>query len=210
MRRSRRLPRQTQSGLTRFLGHAFEHLILVWYGRLVNGANNREAARGSVRAVEEMTTGEGRPKSRAGRSNLGDLLIAASLRDYNHPVGLLRVATIREDGEARTSRGIVMQRPGTECPTSTDPGENAVALLSEPVRAWFESAFPEGPTPAQTLAWPPIAAGEHILSGLADRDGQDSGRVPGDSRPALSGEGGRDADSRAPVCLRLAPPKPQL
>ena len=39
----------------------------------------------------------------------------------------------------------------------------AVALLSEPVRAWFESAFPEGPTPGQELAWPAIAAGEHVL-----------------------------------------------
>ncbi len=36
-------------------------------------------------------------------------------------------------------------------------------LLSEPVRAWFESAFPEGPTPGQELAWPPIAAGENVL-----------------------------------------------
>ncbi len=36
-------------------------------------------------------------------------------------------------------------------------------LLSEPVRAWFGSAFPEGPTPGQELAWPPIAAGENVL-----------------------------------------------
>ncbi|MHB1556328.1 MAG: DEAD/DEAH box helicase [Isosphaeraceae bacterium] len=36
-------------------------------------------------------------------------------------------------------------------------------LLSEPVRAWFESVFPEGPTPGQELAWPPIAAGENLL-----------------------------------------------
>ena len=39
----------------------------------------------------------------------------------------------------------------------------ALALLCGPVRAWFESAFPEGPTPAQELAWPSIAAGEHVL-----------------------------------------------
>ncbi len=36
-------------------------------------------------------------------------------------------------------------------------------LLSEPVRAWFESAFPEGPTPGQELAWPLISAGENVL-----------------------------------------------
>jgi ATP-dependent helicase Lhr and Lhr-like helicase len=39
----------------------------------------------------------------------------------------------------------------------------ALALLSEPVRAWFAETFPAGPTPAQELAWPPIAADEHVL-----------------------------------------------
>ncbi len=39
----------------------------------------------------------------------------------------------------------------------------ALALFTTPVRAWFQAAFPEGPTPAQELAWPPIAAGEHVL-----------------------------------------------
>ena len=39
----------------------------------------------------------------------------------------------------------------------------ALALLCGPVRAWFSAAFPEGPTPAQVLAWPFIAAGEHVL-----------------------------------------------
>ncbi|MEZ5382144.1 MAG: DEAD/DEAH box helicase [Microthrixaceae bacterium] len=38
----------------------------------------------------------------------------------------------------------------------------AEAPFSQPVRAWFEAAFPE-PTPAQAQAWPPIAAGEHTL-----------------------------------------------
>src|SRR5947209_8646412 len=35
--------------------------------------------------------------------------------------------------------------------------------LAGPVRDWFAAAFPGGPTPAQRLAWPPIAAGEHLL-----------------------------------------------
>jgi ATP-dependent Lhr-like helicase len=39
----------------------------------------------------------------------------------------------------------------------------AIAALSEPVRAWFTRAFPGGPTPAQELAWPAIAAGGHTL-----------------------------------------------
>ena len=40
---------------------------------------------------------------------------------------------------------------------------DALGSLSGPVRDWFAGAFPEGPTPAQRLAWPPIAAGEHML-----------------------------------------------
>ena len=41
--------------------------------------------------------------------------------------------------------------------------QDALALLSRPVRDWFAGAYPEGPTPAQRLAWPLIAAGEHLL-----------------------------------------------
>jgi ATP-dependent Lhr-like helicase len=36
-------------------------------------------------------------------------------------------------------------------------------LLSEPVRNWFQWTFPEGPTNAQRLALPSIAAGNHTL-----------------------------------------------
>ena len=36
-------------------------------------------------------------------------------------------------------------------------------MLWGPVRAWFAQSFPEGPTPAQAMAWPPIAAREHVL-----------------------------------------------
>jgi ATP-dependent helicase Lhr and Lhr-like helicase len=39
----------------------------------------------------------------------------------------------------------------------------ALGLLSEPVRRWFASEFPTGPTPAQATAWPPIFGGEHVL-----------------------------------------------
>ena len=35
--------------------------------------------------------------------------------------------------------------------------------LHPAVAAWFRERFPEGPTPAQEAAWPPIAAGEHTL-----------------------------------------------
>src|SRR6185503_13933404 len=39
---------------------------------------------------------------------------------------------------------------------------DALAGFSSHARRWFESALGE-PTPAQTLGWPPIAAGEHVL-----------------------------------------------
>jgi len=57
-----------------------------------------------------------------------------------------------------------MLHDGVGCSAGNPAGDQeAVGLLSEPVRAWFEAAFPEGPTPGQVLAWPPIAAGEHVL-----------------------------------------------
>jgi ATP-dependent helicase Lhr and Lhr-like helicase len=39
---------------------------------------------------------------------------------------------------------------------------DALASLSDATRGWFERAFGE-PTPAQELAWPAIATGEHVL-----------------------------------------------
>ncbi len=36
-------------------------------------------------------------------------------------------------------------------------------LSAGPVRDWFASAFPKGPTPAQRLAWPEVARGENVL-----------------------------------------------
>jgi ATP-dependent Lhr-like helicase len=46
---------------------------------------------------------------------------------------------------------------------TTIDSSQALALLSEPVRAWFTESFAHGPTRAQKLAWPPIAAGEHVV-----------------------------------------------
>jgi ATP-dependent Lhr-like helicase len=92
------------------------------------------------------------------------------LQSSDSTVPILRFAptrrmAAREDREVRTPRDCGMQRSGEGCSASTDPGASAatVALLSDPVRAWFQAAFPQGPTPAQALAWPPIAAGEHVL-----------------------------------------------
>ena len=39
---------------------------------------------------------------------------------------------------------------------------SALDVFSSRTRAWFERAF-AGPTPAQELAWPAIASGEHVL-----------------------------------------------
>ncbi len=44
----------------------------------------------------------------------------------------------------------------------TAPG-HASSIFSSAVRAWFEATYPDGPTPAQALAWPAIAAQEHVL-----------------------------------------------
>lgn len=38
-----------------------------------------------------------------------------------------------------------------------------LGVFSPPVRAWFSRAFPNGPTSAQSLAWPVIAGNEHVL-----------------------------------------------
>src|SRR3954466_11929034 len=48
-----------------------------------------------------------------------------------------------------------MPLPGIDTP-------NPLAALAGPVRGWFAAEFPGGPTPAQRLAWPPIAAGGHV------------------------------------------------
>jgi len=44
----------------------------------------------------------------------------------------------------------------------TDQAAQALALFSPATREWFARAF-EAPTPAQLLAWPAIASGEHVL-----------------------------------------------
>ncbi len=42
-------------------------------------------------------------------------------------------------------------------------GPDPLASLHGPVRDWFATALPGGPTPAQRLAWPSIASGENLL-----------------------------------------------
>ena len=44
-----------------------------------------------------------------------------------------------------------------------DDGPDPVGAMAGPVREWFTATFPEGPTPAQRLAWPAIASEEHLL-----------------------------------------------
>jgi len=44
-----------------------------------------------------------------------------------------------------------------------DLGTQDAAPLAGPVHDWFTTTFPGGPTPAQRLAWPAIAAGKHLL-----------------------------------------------
>jgi ATP-dependent Lhr-like helicase len=42
-------------------------------------------------------------------------------------------------------------------------GPDPLSSLDGPVRDWFSTAFPCGPTPAQRLVWPSIASGENLL-----------------------------------------------
>lgn len=49
-----------------------------------------------------------------------------------------------------------MHTPGNE-------GDDSPALPNGPVLDWFHATFDGGPTPAQRLAWPIIAAGENLL-----------------------------------------------
>jgi len=48
-------------------------------------------------------------------------------------------------------------------PAETAPAPAPESTLAGPVHAWFARTFPGGPTPAQRLAWPAIAAGENLL-----------------------------------------------
>ena len=53
-------------------------------------------------------------------------------------------------------------RSGVHCERRFGTGQPSRSCRSRSV-AWFETAFPEGRRPAQALAWPAIAAGEHVL-----------------------------------------------
>ena len=45
----------------------------------------------------------------------------------------------------------------------TDVEDQGISLTAGPLRDWFASTFPQGPTPAQRLAWPFLSAGENLL-----------------------------------------------
>ena len=49
-----------------------------------------------------------------------------------------------------------MQQPIT-------PADPLTGLVSPSVREWFQSTFPQGPTPAQRMAWPAVSKAENIL-----------------------------------------------
>ncbi len=58
-----------------------------------------------------------------------------------------------------------MRRPGPapSAPSLASPPEDPLATLHPAVAGWFRETFPGGPTEAQRLAWPRIAAGENVL-----------------------------------------------
>jgi ATP-dependent Lhr-like helicase len=55
-----------------------------------------------------------------------------------------------------------MPRSGSRSDTSQGR-EDLAGLKSGSVRDWFAATFPDGPTPAQRLAWPIVASGENLL-----------------------------------------------
>ena len=56
---------------------------------------------------------------------------------------------------------------------TTAPAPHALAPFHPVVADWFARAF-EGPTPPQVQGWPPIAAGDHTLTGaVLFADGHD-------------------------------------
>ena len=64
-----------------------------------------------------------------------------------------------QGGAGRTDRPAGARMP-TSLPETPDLADG---LRPGPVRDWFETTFPAGPTPAQRLAWPGIAGGENLL-----------------------------------------------
>jgi ATP-dependent Lhr-like helicase len=76
--------------------------------------------------------------------------------------------------------------------------DDPTGLLHPAVAAWFRAEFPDGPTAAQRLAWPRIAAGAHVLlvsptgtgktlaAFLVGLDGIVRRKLAGDREPALS------------------------
>ena len=95
------------------------------------------------------------------------------------------------------------------CTRPTLKQEDALALLSRPVRDWFAGRFPDGPTPAQSLAWPRIAAGEHVLLVSPTGTGKTLAAFLAILDRLFRAHAG-DARARAALRLRLAAAEPQL
>jgi ATP-dependent Lhr-like helicase len=73
----------------------------------------------------------------------------------------------------------------------------SMSSFSLRVREWFERAFP-APTPAQTLAWPAIAAGQHVLVSAPTGSGKTLAAFLW-ALDRLSGENGTDGGGAAPA-----------
>src|SRR5215472_10223731 len=48
-------------------------------------------------------------------------------------------------------------------PPASPPADPVLDAMHPAVRQWFEQKFPEGPSEAQRLGWPHVAAGEDTL-----------------------------------------------
>ena len=87
---------------------------------------------------------------------------------------------------------------------------DALDCLCGPVRDWFERTFPGGPTPAQGLAWPAIAAGENVLLVSPTGTGKTLAAFLAILDRLHREHAGRDARAGPAVRLRLAAAEPRL
>lgn len=58
---------------------------------------------------------------------------------------------------------LIQADSGFDAEPSDSTTVRSLEVMSECVSGWFQETYPSGPTPAQSLGWPAIAAGRHTL-----------------------------------------------
>ena len=103
------------------------------------------------------------------RHSLGPGFMVAASRGLSSALGFVSISPCTDESLGLAYKGARRgEAIGPPCPcwdADHKRGMRAHGLegLASPVRDWFDDSFPYGPTPAQQLAWPITAAGEHLL-----------------------------------------------